>query len=272
MHKKKNRSVPLLCLAWLTAMSCLGASQLTFSSNGKPATLVLNGVNRYSSNSTDGFHLRYFNGQDVTDTLLGNAVTEGNLVTVSVSGGLPRFTFRIDAYDKHLSIHLVNVEGLADDEMRKYGIRFQLNANAAIGFKTLDDVAEGSVSGGRLYAYWRYLWGQELGGSRGGIAIYDYSLTGVALDACLASIWANEPLLPHPAGQASWTEADVLAWVENYRTNIVDLNEVILEASSPAELYSLTDTLFFRITRSGSICIPKPGAVNIGRTIIHGSM
>ena len=37
----------------------------------------------------------------------------------------------------------------------------------------------------------------------------------------------------------------MLNWVEHYRTNIVDLNEVILEASSAAELYSLTDTIVF---------------------------
>ncbi|MDF7800139.1 hypothetical protein P4C99_11740 [Pontiellaceae bacterium B1224] len=218
-------------------------SELSFHSNGEPATLVLNGVDRLSANSSDGFHLRYFDGENYSTTKMENIVTVGDTLTVSESGGFPRFTIRIDAYEKHVSVHLINVEGIPDDELRAYGLYLKLYSNASIGFKDLDDVIY-STGADPVYFRWQHLWGQTLDGRRGGVALYDGTLDGTALDNCLASIWAHEDL-PHPAGFTSWTETDVLNWVENYRTNIVDLNEVILEADTEAELYSLTDTIVF---------------------------
>jgi hypothetical protein len=218
-------------------------SELTFDSDGEPASLILNGVDRLQSNSSDGFYLRYFNGKEYSTTKMENIATLGDTLTVSESGGLPRFTVRIDAYDRHLSIHLINVEGIPDDELRAYGLYLKLYSNETIGFKTLDDVIYSSGSD-PVTIRWMYLWGQTLEGERGGVALYDGALDGTELDDCLASIWVNEGLA-HPAGFSTWTETDVLNWVENYRTNIVDLNEVILEASSAEELYHLTDTIVF---------------------------
>jgi hypothetical protein len=218
-------------------------SELTFDSNGEPATLILNGVDRLQSDSSDGFYLRHFNGKDYSTTKMEHIVTLGDTLTISESGGFPRFTVRIDAYDRHLSVHLTNVEGIPEEELRAYGLYLKLYSNATIGFKTLDDVIYSSGSD-PVTIRWMYLWGQTLDGNRGGVALYDGALDGAELDNSLASIWVNEDL-PHPAGFSSWTETDVLNWVENYRTNIVDLNEVILEASSAEELYSLTDTIVF---------------------------
>lgn len=241
MNKLKQFSVPLLA-GWMV-WSCRGASELSFDSSAQPATLVLYGVNRLGSSTSDGFHMRYFDGEEYTDTILAHASTDGSLVAVSQSGGYPRFTFRIDAYDKHVSVHLVNVEGIPEEKLRAYGVYLKLEGNAAIGFKDLDDVVYSSGSD-PVYLRWQHLWGATLDGNRGGVALYDGTLDGAALDACLASIWANEDL-PRPAGQTGWSESDVLAWVENYRTNIVHLNEVILEASTPSQLYNLTEAIAF---------------------------
>ncbi|VGO13858.1 hypothetical protein PDESU_02415 [Pontiella desulfatans] len=243
MRSRKTFTIQLLILTGLMALSCLGASELTFNASGKPTSLVLNDASLLLPLSSDGFHMVYFDGEDRIDTQLGHAVTAGDTVAVSESGGLPRFTFRIDEYARHLSIHLIDVEGIADDDLQAYGVYLKLRVQDTLGFKDLDDVIY-STGTQTVYNRWHYLWGQTNDGKRGGVALYDGALDGAALDACLASVWANEDL-PHPAGQATWTEADVLNWVEHYRTNIVDLNEVILEASSEAELYALTDAIVF---------------------------
>ncbi|MDF7807190.1 hypothetical protein P4E94_07060 [Pontiellaceae bacterium B12219] len=227
----------------ITVLNGTVNSELTFDFNGEPATLILNGVDRLDTHSSDGFYLRHFDGKNYSSTKMEHVVTAGDTLTISESGGLPRFTVRIDAYDRYVSIHLINVEGIPEEELQAYGFYLKLYSNASIGFKDLDDVIY-STGSDPVYFRWQYLWGQTLDGKRGGVAIYDGALDGAELDNCLASIWANENL-PHPAGFTTWTETDVLNWVEHYRTNIVDLNEVILEADSEAELYSLTDTIVF---------------------------
>ncbi|WP_372798391.1 hypothetical protein [Pontiella sp.] len=242
MCSRKNY-ILLLAGAALAALPCRGASELTFDSNGEPATLILNDVDRFEAASSDGFYLRHFDGEAYSTTKMQHIVTAGDTLTISESGGLPRFTVRIDTYDKHLSVHLMDVEGLDDEELHAYGLYLKLYSNASIGFKDLDDVIY-STGSDPVYLRWQYLWGENYKGKRGGAALFDGALDGAELDACLASIWANEDL-PHPAGFSTWTESDVLNWVEHYRTNIVDLNEVILEADSEQELYSLTDTIVF---------------------------
>jgi hypothetical protein len=74
------------------AMPCLGASQLTFDSSAKPSSLVLGGVSRLAASPVNGFFLR----AGPTETRMVNASTLGNTLVLSVAGGLPRFTFRVD--------------------------------------------------------------------------------------------------------------------------------------------------------------------------------
>ncbi|MDF7823595.1 hypothetical protein P4B35_06180 [Pontiellaceae bacterium B12227] len=217
-------------------------SSFTFNADATPATLVLNGADRMGSSTSDGFYLRTFDGQNYSETMLGYASFSSNLMTVSESAGsLPSFTFRIDTYPRHVSIHLVDTEGIGPNE-RRYGVRLKLVSNELVWMKSLDDVVSASTDkdDDEQDIYWKYPWAAEVNGSKGGVALYDGTLDGAALDACLASIWAHEPI-PHPAGQASWTEEDVLAWVAQYRAKLGDMSQVQFEADSLADLYTLVD-------------------------------
>ncbi|VGO13854.1 hypothetical protein PDESU_02411 [Pontiella desulfatans] len=221
-------------------------SEFTFNSDATPATLILNGVNRMGSSSDDGFYLRTFDGQNYSETMLGHASFSGDRMTVSESAGsLPSFTFRIDAYPRHVSIHLVDTEGIGAND-RQYGMRLRLISNALVWMKSLDDVVDADTDEDDAWQdiYWKYPWAAEADGTKGGVALYDGTLDGAELDACLASIWANEPI-PHPAGQPSWTEADVLAWVAQYRAKLGAMSQVQFEATNLADLYTLTDTVAF---------------------------
>ncbi len=238
---QKIRTAMMIAALAVWTLPCVAVSTLGFSSVAKPVTLKLNGENRLGNSGSSGFYLRRQKGDGHVDTLLGHAVQSENRLCVSASGGRPCFTFRIDEYEKHLSIHLVDVEGVADDEIESLCLYLQLAGNGKIGTKTLDDVIK--VSGTQtIRIQWNYLWGSTYEGKRGGVALYDGELDGERLDECLASIWANEAL-PRPAGHPLWTEKEVLGWVARYRSGISGLSEVILEASSPLELYDLTQDL-----------------------------
>ncbi|MDF7823587.1 hypothetical protein P4B35_06140 [Pontiellaceae bacterium B12227] len=242
----------LLWGGW-AALSCYGASELTFDASAKPATLVLGDHDLYESNSSAGFHLRHFDGEDITDTLLSDISTSGDEITVSHSDGLPSFTFRIDSFDKHLAIHLVDVQGIGTND-RNWGINLYLRSNANVGHFSLSNIAD-STSGWSPYGIgttikmeWRWLWGTLHDGRRGGFVLYDATLGGAELDAALAEVWSEQHAagtMVRPAGQASWTTNDVLAWVDAYAAQNNNMSEVELEAYSLAELYNLTDTYVF---------------------------
>ncbi|CAA6692437.1 Unannotated [Lentimonas sp. CC19] len=235
----------LFCVLLFPVLQCMGASHFTFDSSAEPASLVLGGVDRLNQTSSDGFYLRHFDGKDVTATQLTHVTFDGDTLTVSESGGLPQFTLRIDTYDQHVSIHLIEVEGIGDS--LAYGLVLELDTNANIGLRRLSDIVE--VSSSSIVRYtsaasiqWRYLWGEALDGNLGGVAIFNGTLTGSNLDAALAEVWVTEDLV-RPAGQSSWTEDDVLNWVADYAAQHNSMNEVMLEATSLEDLYELTDSL-----------------------------
>ncbi|WP_372846905.1 hypothetical protein [Pontiella sp.] len=249
----------LFCFGFSLMAACIGlpsggfgASELTFDASGQPATLVLGDVDRFASQASAGFHLRYFDGTSVTDTLLTDLLVSGDEVSVSHPDGLPRFTFRIDAYDRHLAIHLIGVQGIAATD-RNWGINLTLRANDTVRYFSLNDVAGNSYSsryraGSSIEMVWRYLWGSRYDGERGSFVLYDGTLTGDDLDAALAEIWSTQHaagLMVRPAGQASWNPNDVRAWVEAYAAQNNDMSEVELEAGSQEELYRLTDSYVF---------------------------
>ncbi|MGJ8651245.1 MAG: hypothetical protein ACSHX4_12875 [Opitutaceae bacterium] len=225
-------------------------SQLTFDGSAKPATLELGGVDRFTANASAGFHLRYFDGKDISDTHLSSISTNGNEITVSDATTSTSFTFRIDTYDNHLAIHLINVTGIGTD--RNYGLRLVLRSNANIGHFSLNDLADSTSAtspyglGTTINLDWLYLWGVRGNGDIGSFVLYDGTLTGATLDDTLAEIWATQNAagyMVRPGGQSTWTEADVLVWVAQYQTKFATQSSVGLEASTEQELNDLTANL-----------------------------
>ncbi|WP_136079380.1 hypothetical protein [Pontiella desulfatans] len=240
----------LICFFCAVApLPVFSASELTFDYSAKPATLVLGGVNRFASNSSSGFHLRYFDGKDLTDTLLSDIATTGDEITVSHPNGLPRFTFRIDSFANHLAIHLIDVQGIGTD--RNWGLSLELRANADVGHFPLNGMAD---STGRDWPYgisdqidlnWPYLWAARGDGTRGSFVLYDGILAGEELDATLTEIWSTQNAAGHmvrPAGQTTWTTNDVLAWVAQYEAKFASLSTVSVAPGNEQELYEMTDT------------------------------
>jgi hypothetical protein len=238
----------------LSSSLSLAASQLTFNSAGVPTSLVLNGTNRLNLNqSASGFFLRQFNGQTVTEKKLQNVVIDGNTYTVSESGGLPRFTFRIDAHTRYVSMHLTNIEGITD---RSTGLVMRLNATIDLGSrwtlnnsytinkgtKAFDHMVEFSNSSNLLTCMWKHLWRTDTDGKLGCFAIYDGYVSDAEVDATLAEMWATETEMVHP-DVTPWDVGAVNARVDAYALKFGPANNtmMLIEAANPTDLYALTD-------------------------------
>ena len=111
----------------LFAVNAFAASELTFNSSARPSKLVLGGETFLESDSSTGFNLRYSNGRDVTETSLSRISTSGNTIKVSHPEGKSEFTFRIDTYDNHLAIHLLDAQGIGRG--RDYSLSMEFDAN-----------------------------------------------------------------------------------------------------------------------------------------------
>ena len=235
----------------LLAVNALAASKLTFDASGNPARLVLGGGEFLNSNSS-GFNLRYSSGRNETDTRLTKISTSGNKIKVSHPDGTPNFTFQIDTYDNHLAIHLLDAQGIGTGQ--NYSLNLELDSKNVAAY-TLNDLmttnSSGrrrrarSITGGNTVLSWPYLWARPRSdGSRGSVVLYDNRLSGNRLDAVLAEIWSAQAAAGHMVYPKvdSWTEADVLAWVDRWVDKFRKLAVISVHPEeSEEELYEMTN-------------------------------
>ncbi|TWU45650.1 hypothetical protein Q31b_08260 [Novipirellula aureliae] len=235
----------LLCLV-LPGM-VLSASELTFDTSGRPSKLVLGGKNVLRSGSSAGFNLSYTDGEDVTKTILSKIATSGNTIKVSHPDGKPSFIFQIDTYPNHLAIHLLDAEGIGTG--RNYSLSLTLNSTDVAAY-TLNDLMTANTDNRRrknTVLNWPYLWGwPRPNGTRGSVVLFDGRLSGTERDAVLAEIWSAQGTAGHmvrPAGQETWSEADVMAWVEHWVEKFETMVVVGISPKNEKELYEMTEKL-----------------------------
>ncbi len=244
------------CLLYLVLPGiALADSELKFDASGRPAKLVLGGKDVLRSGSSAGFVLHHSNGRDVTDTRLSRISTAGNKIRVSDPDGKTSFTFEIATYPNHLTIQLLDAQGIGTG--RDYSLSLELDT-ADIAAYTLNDLVTANFEGRRKKSTemqigrtstvlsWPYLWGRPRpDGTHGSVVLCDDRLEGSARDAVLAETWSVEGTagrMVRPAGQKTWTEADVLAWVERWVAKFSKIAKVSVDAANAKELYDMTDT------------------------------
>lgn len=216
-------------------------SSLTFGADGAVTAFSLHDTSVFQQTDDNGFYLETLDNSAATK--LTHIETDGNKITVSESGGLPRFTFRIDTYPRHVSLHLTEVEPADSlDELRDSRVELRLRTSAAISREELDDLTSDHNGSTNTQVRWETLWASDHSGDHGGVAFYDDSGSDAEHDAGLTSIWVNEDL-PRPAGIDCWYAPQVTAWVDAYRAKFAVLDEVLLSAANEEELYALTDSL-----------------------------
>ena len=225
-----------LVLVAVLALSSLsiGASELTFNSSGAPTSLVLGGVS-FLNSSNGGIEVT--NGGSTV--ALQSVVTTGNTVVVTANGGAV-FTLQIDTYDNHLAIHLMDIQGVGTGE--DYSLRIELDSDDNAAY-TLNDLM---TTSGNDTLIWPYLWGRvRPNGTHGSVVLYNGTLSGSALDAVLAEIWSVQGTAGHMTrpNVASWTEADVLAWVDEWVERYQSIAKVSVGANTPEELYEMTNDI-----------------------------
>jgi len=247
--------VLLVSVLALSSLS-LAVSELTFNSNGVPTSLVLNGANRLDSDqSSSGFFLRKSSGRSALETKLKNVVVKGYTYTVSESGGLPRFTFRVDNHTRYVSFHMMKIEGITD---RSTSLVLRINATVDLGSlwtgngtqnrtinkgtKSFDHLVGFSNNDTQLTCTWSHLWRTDTDGKLGCFAIYDGYDTDEEVDDTLAEMWATEDKMVRP-NVIPWDVDTVNKWVDEYAEKFgTGYNTLMLiEAANPKELYALTE-------------------------------
>ncbi|MFC1765696.1 LamG-like jellyroll fold domain-containing protein [Planctomycetota bacterium] len=229
------KCITIFSMIVLLSVSAFAASELTFNSSGKPTSLVLGGVSFLDSSN---------GGIVVTDRgskrTPQSVVTNGNTVVVTANGGSPVFTLHIDSYDNHVAIHLMDAQGIGTGVDYSLSITIDSDDNAAY---TLNDLMKASV-GNQTELTWPYIWSRPReDGSRGSVVLYNNTLSGSELDAVLAEIWSTQGTAGHmvrPA-VASWTEADVLDWVDRWVEKFKVIAVMSIDAKSTEDLYEMTD-------------------------------
>ncbi|MGD9418416.1 MAG: hypothetical protein Q7R22_005700 [Verrucomicrobiota bacterium JB025] len=220
-------------------------SELAFDGTGKSARLILGGQ-EFALSRSSGFRFEHGEGKDKSVVDLSVVGTSGNELRVAAPGGMPAFTFRIDAYDKHLAVHLLHAEGIGSG--RDCRLSLVLDSTKVAAY-TLNDMMTANTENRRRKTtelVWPYLWGRPRpNGMRGSVVLYDGTLRGKQKDAVLAEIWSVQGTAGHmvrPAGRKSWTEADVLAWVDRWVKKFSTISKVSIGAENPRELEEMTKT------------------------------
>lgn len=245
--KKKKDSQVLQIILWtvilIVSVGSIKAEEVKHSSvkflpDGRPSSLVIGGKECLNSDDPgDGFILRVFDGIQVHEETLSNVTRTGEKLTVTNGDGIPRFTFRVVEAPRHVSFHLIRVEGMPKD--RGVSLGFNARVIGSVEVVELDYMVKVTGKQENLVVSWPYLWNNNPEDPLGAFALYEADNDNNA-DRSLAEIWATEPL-PRPAGQESWTEAKVMEWVQGYKERFSNLSEITLSASSQEELYTLTE-------------------------------
>ncbi|MDF7808784.1 hypothetical protein P4E94_15150 [Pontiellaceae bacterium B12219] len=231
----------VLCLAGLlTAVSSYAESELSFNASGEMDRLVLGGAD-FSDTGSTGFILRHPKGE----TRLDKISETGNKIRVYDSEKTFGVVFQIDTYPRHAVIHLLDVKGVGDG--LDYSLSLQIDSED-IAVYTLNDLmnARGSVRKNKnTVLTWPYLWARPRSdGSRGSVVLFDNRLSGDDRDAVLAEIWSAQAAAGHMVKPAveSWTEADVLAWVDRWADKFKSIAVVSVDPDGSAEnLYEMTE-------------------------------
>ncbi|MGJ8639251.1 MAG: hypothetical protein ACSHYA_07630 [Opitutaceae bacterium] len=240
-----NKIVYLLCLV-LPAM-VFAASELKFDAAARPSSLVLGEQEMLRSGASIGFTLSYSDGETVKEASLDQIATLGNKVKVAHPNGHLSFTFQVDTFPNHIAIHLLEAQGIGTG--RNYSLRLNFNSKDIAAY-TLNDLMTANTGKRRrkdTELTWPYLWSwPRPNGTHGSVVLYDNTLEGSALDAVLAEIWSAQSTAGHmvrPAGQATWTEADVMVWVKRWVEKFEKMVVVSLSPKSKKELYEMTERL-----------------------------
>ncbi len=226
-----------------TRLIFLFAGALMYSSQAISADVIQQAMTFNALKEMDtacGFHLLKFNGKTVDRIRLDLIALTGNDWQVaSADPGLPSFVFEINEHPKHLALTLKKATGNFDD--RSLGLQFTCRTRSACEVVPIDYMALNQSRGNELILNWPYLWNKNADDPLGGFAIA-WSGTPEENDQRLAEIWATQAL-PHPDIGRPWTEEEVWKWIGAYHQKFAGLSETTLSASTPEELYYLTDKM-----------------------------
>ena len=232
---------------------------LTFSSDGRPSSLVRHSDQRELVNQSDpgeGFYLRTYNFELEKEKIfrLSDLSFDGRLMKASIEkltwgGTESNCTFEVIVQERYISFKLLRVEGIPVKNL--ITLKFNINSKHDIGLHPLGAMTFNSASTpgstddakkskGKRTVSWRYLWARNEVEDKGAFAI-QCPMDNEDHDETLLHIWAHEKSLPRPKIDEKWTVERARQWLRTWQTKFAEIRRVTIEGESIDELYQLVD-------------------------------
>lgn len=214
-----------------------GRMVLKFAADGRPKSLLADGEELLNEQDPGpGFELMGFdfNGRRPVSFACKDLRWDGRQLVAAIKDDI-RITFEVRAAERYLAFRISRVEGVPKSNL--LWLRFTLNMDYKAKTLPLDFMTHAAYWG--CDVSWPWLWARGPGTPLGGFALYAPS-DAADEDETLLHLWANEGL-PHPKVESGWTVETARAWLQEWQRQFADQSQVLITATTNAELYELAD-------------------------------
>lgn len=226
-----------VCLASEPVHIGAGRVVLQFAADGRPKSLLADGKELLNERDPGpGFELMGFDfdGRRPVSFAFKNLRHDGRQLVAAIDDHI-RVTFDVTAADRYLAFRISRVEGVPTSNL--LWLRFKMNTDWKMKTLPLDFMTKAAHWG--CDVSWPWLWARGGGTPLGGFALYAPS-DAADEDETLFHLWANEGL-PHPKIESEWTVERARAWLAEWQREFADQSQLLITATTNAELYELAD-------------------------------
>ncbi len=207
-----------------------------FSAGGVPASFrrLPEGKERLSPGEPGrGFYLL---GHDRQEIRLSRVTVAHGRLTAASGNESQRAVFRLQTSGRYFALYLEHLYGIPTNS--GLTLHFEMNA-AQVGILDADYMTDAQASEQGVRCAFPYLWHRHSADPLGGFILYAFD-SPEDEEEKLLEIWAGEQL-PHPRVDYPWTKENARRWLTEWQETFRDRSELVAEADSPAELYTLAD-------------------------------
>jgi hypothetical protein len=225
------------CLASEPVEIGAGRVVLKFAADGRPKSLLADGKELLNEQDPGpGFELMGFDFAEKRPVSFSfkDLRWVGRQLVAAIKDDI-RVTFDVTAADRYLAFRISRVEGVPKSSL--LWLRFKMNTDWKMKTLPLDFMTKTAHWG--CDVSWPWLWTRGAGTPLGGFALYAPS-DAADEDETLLHLWANEGL-PHPKIEGEWTVERARAWLAEWQREFADQSQLLITATTNAELYELAD-------------------------------
>lgn len=156
----------------------------------------------------------------------------GNILTTS-SGDL-KIQIMVKEEARYFVFRILSVQELGDQRLLRFSVKISTkNPSEVVPLDYVTTCATARMNAQQVELPW--IWGRNDKDPLGSFALF-FPIDDMDYDEILLHLWANEGL-PHPKVEGEWTADRARAWLKDWQARFVDQSTMIVNSSSPEELY-----------------------------------